>query len=927
MQETTITKQYDPKQVETKWYTAWKNAGCFHSEPDHRTPYTIVIPPPNVTGVLHMGHMLNNTIQDVLIRRKRMQGFNACWVPGTDHASIATEAKVVAMLREQGISKSSLTRAQFLDYAWQWKEKYGEIILKQLEKLGCSCDWQRTRFTMEPALSDAVIHVFCDLYQKGYIYRGLRMVNWDPVGKTTVSDEEVVHIETPGKLYYIKYPIVEIENEYITFATTRPETLLADVAVAVHPDDDRYRHLVGKKACVHFTDRRIPIIADNYIDPTFGTGCLKVTPGHDINDYEIGLRHRLPIIDCLNPDGTLNELGGIYAGKDRFEVRQQITADLERLGFLIKTENITHSIGHSERTRAVIEPRLSQQWFVKMTELAKPALEAVLNPDNEGVRLVPAKFVNTYRHWIENIKDWCISRQLWWGHQIPAYYLPPASVSLPPDFITHDAAGRTLRPFVVAQSREAAFELAKKQFAYTGSIDQLEQDPDVLDTWFSSWLWPLTVFDHFSSNQRDINYYYPTDDLVTAPEILFLWVARMIMAGYEYRKQRPFKHVYLTGIVRDKEGRKMSKSLGNSPDALELIEKYSADGVRVGMLLCSPAGNDLKFDEALCEQGRNFANKIWNAFRLLSSWQMRIGEFSAGGQEIYAIGSRWMKSRIDLTITELDEQFSQFRISEALMTLYKLIWDDWCATYLECIKAAIGNDGLPAAAYAESVRLFESLLKLLHPMMPFVTEEIWQSLAERKPTEFLMLQPIPTADDTVKNLHPEAPVFIEMAKAQAVIAAIRHFRATNQLSPKTTLSVSVLQKKEQQAFIEQYHTLIEKLANLTPLRLVTARPPNTTAVAVGSLELFIMFEISSEETAMRRKKILEDIAYTEGFRDSVLQKLNNEKFVSNAKAEIVARERKKLADAEANLEALRQSLAALTEDGAELQFSDVNLGQ
>ena len=705
-----LPKRYDPQHSEDRWYGHWMARGYFHSEPDEREPFTIAIPPPNVTGVLHMGHMLNNTIQDVLVRRARMQGKNACWVPGVDHASIATEAKVVKKLRDEGLTKQQLGREKFLEHAWAWKEQYGGVILEQLKKLGASCDWERTRFTMEPSLSEAVIDVFIDLHKKGLVYRGQRMVNWDPQALTAVSDEEVIHKEVNSRLYHVRYKIEGTDDEWITIATTRPETILGDTAVCVHPDDPRYAHLKGKRCIIPMVERSVPVIFDDYIDMEFGTGCLKVTPAHDINDWEIGQRHGLEVIDTLNPDGTMSEAAGFYVGEDRFVVRKKIAKDLEASGHLVKVEDIVNKVGFSERTDAVIEPRLSLQWFVKMDQLAKPALDAVTDG---RVKLHPAKFVNTYRHWMENVRDWCISRQLWWGQRIPAWYNTDGDVAV---------------------CRTEAEAIA--QFNAAGqSTTGIKQDDDVVDTWFSSWLWPISVFDGFKDpDNADINYYYPTNDLVTAPEILFFWVARMIMAGLEYRGDVPFTNVYLTGIVRDKQGRKMSKSLGNSPDPLDLIKQYGADGVRVGMLLSSPAGNDLLFDEGLCEQGRNFSNKVWNAFRLLKSWEVQDLEQPAGNAAAVA----WMRSRLNAAVADLSDQYGQYRISDALMTTYKLTWDDLCSWYLESIKPAFGAP-IDRTTYEATLGLFEDVLKLLHPFMPFLTEEVWHHIRERKEGEDLIV--------------------------------------------------------------------------------------------------------------------------------------------------------------------------------------------
>ncbi len=883
-----LAKTYDPSVVEDKWYAFWDEHGFFHSDPDEREPYTIVIPPPNVTGVLHIGHVLNNTIQDVLIRRKRLEGYNACWVPGTDHASIATEAKVVALLREQGIKKSDLTREQFLEHAWAWKEKYGGIILQQLRKIGASCDWRRTRFTMDPPLTESVLRTFVDLHAKGLIYRGLRMINWDPAGRTALSDEEVIYKETKGKLYHIRYKIDSPDPEaWITIATTRPETILADTAIAVHPDDDRYRHLIGQHALLPFLYRRLPIVADDYVDPAFGVGCLKVTPAHDVNDYEIGQRHQLPVIDMLNPDGTLSPAAGLFVGEDRFEVRKKIVQTLRNAGHLVKEEEIIHKVGHSERTDAVVEPRLSLQWFVRMEALARPALEIVLRTDGTGVQLIPDRFLNIYRHWMENVHDWCISRQLWWGQRIPAWYWGEA--------FTQDER------YVVALTREQAFAQARSE-GYTGTAHDLRQDEDVLDTWFSSWLWPLTVFDGLiDPDNRDIKYYYPTNDLVTAPEILFFWVARMIMAGLEYRGERPFRRVYLTGIVRDKLGRKMSKSLGNSPEPLDLIEKYGADGLRMGILLCTSAGNDLMFDESLCEQGRNFANKIWNAFRLLRSLESRVAEQQPTATEKLALD--WMEARIAEAAAEIETQFEHFRISDATLTVYRLFWDDFCAWYLELMKPAEGQH-LSATAYRRTVGLLEQLLQLLHPFMPFITEEIWSHLAPRTPEQSLCISRLPafaaSADAASRLQH--------MDLVRRMVGQVRALRAERGLSPKVALELYL--KTDAGPVIETYRPILAGQAGLSKLELVSTPPAGAVSLLVDTHELYVPLGEYIDVEAERRR-IAEEIAYLEGFRISVEKKLSNEKFVANAKPEVVAKERQKLADAQAKLEALQAALAGL----------------
>ena len=871
-----IASKYNPAEIEDKWYQYWLEKGFFNSVPDHREPYTIVIPPPNVTGVLHMGHMLNNTIQDVLIRKARMEGKNACWVPGTDHASIATEAKVVAMLKEKGINKSDLTRVEFLKHAWEWKEKYGGIILEQLKKLGASCDWNRTRFTMEDDLSDAVIEVFVDLFNKGKIYRGVRMVNWDPAGLTAVSDEEVIYKEVNSKLYFVKYKIENSNDEFITIATTRPETILGDTAICVHPNDKRYSHLKGKRIIVPIINRSVPIIFDDYIDMEFGTGALKVTPAHDISDYNLGIKHNLEVIDTLNPNGTLSEAAGHYVGQDRFAVRKQIAKDLEALGQILKIEDIKNKVGYSERTDAVIEPRLSLQWFLKMDQMTKPALENVLN---DNIKLIPDKFKNTYKHWMENVHDWCISRQLWWGQQIPAYYLKNGD-------------------FVVAQTPEKALDLAKIK---TGNSDltiaDLRQDSDVLDTWFSSWLWPISVFDGFKDpNNKDIQYYYPTNDLVTAPEILFFWVARMIMAGYEYRGEKPFNNVYLTGIVRDKLGRKMSKSLGNSPDPLDLIAKYGADGVRVGMLLCSPAGNDLPFDEALCEQGRNFSNKIWNAFRLIKGWEVdkNIEQPSSS-----FVSVNWFQSKLNKEIETINEHYSKYRMSDALMATYKLVWDDFCAWYLEMIKPGFQHP-IDSKTYNQTIVFLESLLKMLHPFMPFITEEIYHLLEQRSEKDCIILA------EWINSGNKDEKILSEFDNVAEIISAIRTIRKDKNIPFKQALNLFI---KRNDDFDESFNSLIAKLTNLEKIVFVNEKVDNSFGFIVKSNEFFIPvsgnIDIESET-----KKILEELEYTRGFLNSVLKKLSNERFVSGAPAQVLEMENKKRIDAEGKIKVLEEQLSA-----------------
>ncbi|EMR03529.1 valine--tRNA ligase [Cesiribacter andamanensis] len=873
-----ISAKYNPADVEDKWYAYWLKHNFFHSEPDEREPYTIVIPPPNVTGVLHMGHMLNNTIQDVLTRKARMEGKNACWVPGTDHASIATEARVVAMLKEKGIEKSSLSREQFLDYAMDWKDKYGGIILEQLKKLGASCDWARTRFTMEPEMSAQVIKVFVDLYQKGYIYRGIRMVNWDPQGKTALSDDEVIYKETPAKLYHIRYQIEGTTDEWITIATVRPETILGDTAICVHPDDARYQHLHGRRALIPLINRPIPIITDGYVEREFGTGALKVTPAHDPNDYELGLKHNLEVLDILNDDGTLNEKAEIYVGQDRFVVRKKIAKELEEKEYLVKTEDYKSNVGHSERTNAVIEPKISLQWFLKMDTVTIPALENVLN---DTVQLHPPKFKNMYRSWMENVRDWCISRQLWWGQQIPAYYISGS------------------REFVVAETAEEALQLARQK---TGNnqlqLADLQQDPDVLDTWFSSWLWPISVFNGIlEPDNKDVNYYYPTNDLVTAPEILFFWVARMIIAGYEYRGERPFKNVYLTGIVRDKQGRKMSKSLGNSPDPLELMVKYGADGVRTGMLFSSPAGNDLLYDEKLSEQGRNFNNKIWNAFRLIKGWEVD----SSKRGEANAVAIAWFRNRFAQALQELEENFAGFRISDALQTVYKLAWDDFCSWYLEMIKPPFG-EAIDGATYEATLGFMEDLMKVLHPFMPFITEEIWQNLKERQEGESLCVSAWPKADQFNAGLLTDATVAFE------VVQNVRNLRNSRGMSPKDALQLII--RTERPQLYRDWDGVVRKLANLSDLQFGD-KPEGAISMVIGPDELSIPLA-GSIDAAAEKESLLKELEYTRGFLDSVEKKLGNERFVNNAKPEVVEAERKKKADAEARIKALEESLSALS---------------
>lgn len=871
-----IESKYNPAIVEDKWYSAWLENKCFSSKPDNRKAFTIVIPPPNVTGVLHMGHMLNNTIQDVLVRRARMKGFNACWVPGTDHASIATEAKVVAKLKEEGIDKKDLSRDEFLSHAWQWKEKHGGIILEQLKKLGASCDWDRTRFTMEEALYESVIKVFVDLYDKGLIYRGVRMVNWDPAALTALSDEEVIFKEQNSKLYYLKYKI-EDSDEYLIVATTRPETILGDTAVCVHPEDERYSHLKGKKVIIPIVGRSIPIIFDEYVDREFGTGALKITPAHDINDYNLGIKHKLDSIDIFNDNGTLNENGKQYAGLDRFDCRKKIAKDLEAAELMFKVEDYNNKVGCSERTGAVIEPKLSLQWFLKMEELAKPALEVVMN---DTIKFHPSKFKNTYRHWMENVKDWCISRQLWWGQRIPAYHLPN-------------------REFVVAVSEEEALKKAQELYPTENyTLNDLKQDEDVLDTWFSSWLWPMSVFDGIRNpNNEEINYYYPTNDLITAPEIIFFWVARMIMAGLEYKKEIPFKNVYFTGIVRDKLGRKMSKSLGNSPDPIELIEKYGADGVRMGMLLASPAGNDLPFDESYCEQGRNFSNKIWNALRLIKSWKVEDIEQPISS----ALAIEWFKEKMNKTLCDLEDDFSKYRLSESLMNVYKFVWDDLCSWYLEIIKPAY-QAPIDRKTFEATLNIFEDVMKILHPFMPFVSEEVYHIIKERKENEFIMQAQFPTIKEVNTTLLNEFE-FIE-----EFITAIRSVRNEKNIAQKVALQV-YFTKSEEANIIEKYSDIVCKLCNLDTLSSCEEKVEKAIAKMVRTVEFFVPLtdNVNKEEEI---KKIKADIEYYEGFKNSVMKKLSNENFVSKAPEQVVAMERKKLSDAEQKIETLNEQLKA-----------------
>lgn len=883
-----LPKTYNPRETEDKWYKYWLEKKFFRSVPDEREPYTIVIPPPNVTGVLHMGHMLNNTIQDVLIRRARMQGKNACWVAGTDHASIATEAKVVALLKEKGIEKKDVSRGEFMAHAYEWKNKYGGIILKQLEKLGASCDWDRTRFTMEEDLSEAVIDSFIHLYKKGWIYRGIRMVNWDPKGKTAVSDEEVIRKEVNQKLYYIKYQVSSIKNqdsglgdvasEYIVIATTRPETIMADSAICINPNDSRYAHLKGKMIIIPLIDREIPVIEDEYVDMEFGTGCLKVTPAHDLNDYELGVKHKLAVIDILNDDGSLNQNAIILVGEDRFAARKKIVLMLEEQGCIEKVEDYKSQVGFSERTDAVIEPKLSLQWFCRMSEMSGPALDYVLNGE---IKLIPEKFVNTYRHWMENVKDWCISRQLWWGQRIPAWYNEKGE-------------------WVVAKTEpEAQVEF---NIQFPGSpIGQLRQDDDVVDTWFSSWLWPISVFDGFKDPENaDIKYYYPTNDLVTAPEILFFWVARMIMAGHEFRGEAPFKNVYLTGIVRDKQGRKMSKSLGNSPDPLHLIDKYGADGVRVGMLLCSPAGNDLMFDEAYCEQGRNFANKIWNAFRLVKGFEVDESLPNTNQQAI-----TWFESAFNQALSEIEDNYNQYRLSESLMGIYKLVWDDFCAWYLEMIKP-VYQQPIDLETYQVTITYFERILKLLHPFMPFITEELWHDelFGERGELNCCIVAPYPVVGLKDSVLLEEVNII------KQVVSEIRNIRNVKQISPKEALTLSI--RANSLIDYKQYLNIISKLANIEKCSIVADKVPGAASFMAGTDEFFVPLANSIDVPA-EKERMEKEIDYLKGFLKSVEAKLSNDRFVQNANVAVVDNERRKKDDALSKIKILEEGLAGLGE--------------
>ncbi len=876
-----IPSKYNPSETEDKWYDYWQKHKFFESDPDDREPYTIVIPPPNVTGVLHMGHMLNNTIQDVLVRRARMMGKNALWVPGTDHASIATEAKVVGMLQERGINKSELSREEFLKYAWEWKEKHGGIILEQLKKLGASCDWRRTAFTMDDSLSESVLQVFIDLYKKGLVYRGVRMVNWDPQAKTALSDEEVIHKEVQSKLYFVKY-FVDGEDDHLVIATTRPETILGDTAVCVNPKDERFIRFHGKKIIIPLVNRVVPLIQDEYVDMEFGTGALKITPAHDENDYKLGLKHNLPSIDIFNDDGSLNEKAELFIGEDRFEARDKIVKDLEENGHMLKIEDYVNKVGFSERTDAVIEPKLSLQWFLNMKSLAEPALENVLN---DNIKLFPAKFKNTYRHWMENVNDWCISRQLWWGQRIPAFYY-----------------GENPGPndYVVADNIEEALLRAKEKTGNPNlSKDLLIQDEDVLDTWFSSWLWPISVFDGIRNPEnKDMKYYYPTNDLVTAPEILFFWVARMIIAGYEYQGEKPFKNVYLTGIVRDGKRRKMSKSLGNSPDPIELMKKYSADGVRVGMLLCSPAGNDLLFDESLTEQGRNFSNKIWNVFRLIKS--MKVDENIDQNPET-KIALEWFGNKLNATILEMEKQYERYRLSDALMSIYRLFWEEASSWFLEIIKPGF-EKAISRKSYNEILENIEKLLALLHPFMPFITEEIWHYLKDRKDGDSLTISPMPKAGLVDKKM------LDEFERMKQVVSTVRNIRNEKQISMKETLPLHY--KINEGEYFEKYIPIIKKLANLSEITLVNEKPEGAISFIVKNIEYYLPVgdKIDSEAEL---KKMEEELKYTIGFLNSVKKKLANDRFVSSAPEVVVLKEREKQADAKSKIAALEIQIEAI----------------
>ena len=869
-----LATKYNPADVEEKWYAYWLKNGLFKSKPDGREPYTVVIPPPNVTGILHMGHMLNNTIQDILVRRARMEGKNACWVPGTDHASIATEAKVVNKLAAQGIKKSDLSREEFLKYAWEWKEEHGGIILKQLQKLGASCDWDRTAFTMDEIRSESVLKVFVDLYNKGLIYRGVRMVNWDPKALTALSDEEVIYKDEHSKLYYLRY-FIEGEDKYIIVATTRPETILGDTAVCVNPNDPRYSFLKGKKVIIPLVNRVVPIIMDDYVDIEFGTGCLKVTPAHDVNDYMLGEKYNLPSIDIFNDNGTISEAGGLYVGMDRFDVRKQIAKDLQEAGLLEKVEDYDNKVGYSERTNVVIEPKLSMQWFVKMDKLAAPALNAVMKDE---IKFHPDKFKNIYRHWMENIKDWCISRQLWWGHRIPAYYLPQGG-------------------FVVAATPEEALKLAREKSGKADlQMSDLRQDEDCLDTWFSSWLWPISLFDGINNpGNEEINYYYPTTDLVTAPDIIFFWVARMIMAGYEYEHKLPFRNVYFTGIVRDKIGRKMSKSLGNSPDALELIKTYGADGVRMGLMLAAPAGNDILYDNALCEQGRNFNNKIWNAFRLVKGWNV---DETLPQPQTAAIAVEWFDAQLNRTLEEVKDLFGKYRLSEALMAIYKLFWDEFSSWYLEMVKPAY-QQPIDRKTYDATLRYFDALLRMLHPFMPFITEELWQHLYDRKEGESIMTARMPEPQPV------DMEIINRFETTKLVVAGIRTIRLQKGIANKEQLTLQIIGAHD-----HSNDCILTKMTNLATIETIEEKDPAAASFRVHATEYAIPLSNAIDVEA-ELKKLEAELKYAQGFLKTVMGKLGNERFVQNAPEAVVAMERKKKADAEEKIKSLEESIAAL----------------
>ena len=869
-----LATKYNPADVEEKWYAYWLKNGLFKSKPDGREPYTVVIPPPNVTGILHMGHMLNNTIQDILVRRARMEGKNACWVPGTDHASIATEAKVVNKLAAQGNKKSDLSREEFLKYAWEWKEEHGGIILKQLQKLGASCDWDRTAFTMDEIRSESVLKVFVDLYNKGLIYRGVRMVNWDPKALTALSDEEVIYKDEHSKLYYLRY-FIEGEDKYIIVATTRPETILGDTAVCVNPNDPRYSFLKGKKVIIPLVNRVVPIIMDDYVDIEFGTGCLKVTPAHDVNDYMLGEKYNLPSIDIFNDNGTISEAGGLYVGMDRFDVRKQIAKDLQEAGLLEKVEDYDNKVGYSERTNVVIEPKLSMQWFVKMDKLAAPALDAVMKDE---IKFHPDKFKNIYRHWMENIKDWCISRQLWWGHRIPAYYLPQGG-------------------FVVAATPEEALKLAREKSGKADlQMSDLRQDEDCLDTWFSSWLWPISLFDGINNpGNEEINYYYPTTDLVTAPDIIFFWVARMIMAGYEYEHKLPFRNVYFTGIVRDKIGRKMSKSLGNSPDALELIKTYGADGVRMGLMLAAPAGNDILYDDALCEQGRNFNNKIWNAFRLVKGWNV---DETLPQPQTAAIAVEWFDAQLNRTLEEVKDLFGKYRLSEALMAIYKLFWDEFSSWYLEMVKPAY-QQPIDRKTYDATLRYFDALLRMLHPFMPFITEELWQHLYDRKEGESIMTARMPEPQPV------DMEIINRFETTKLVVAGIRTIRLQKGIANKEQLTLQIIGAHD-----HSNDCILTKMTNLATIETIEEKDPAAASFRVHATEYAIPLSNAIDVEA-ELKKLEAELKYAQGFLKTVMGKLGNERFVQNAPEAVVAMERKKKADAEEKIKSLEESIAAL----------------